>query len=223
MSEREPMRPITPSRMAELEEATRTYESALTADAARYLLARGLEEAEVVTARVGVVTEPLPGHEKFRGMLAIPYLTVDGEPLALRFRCFADHDHRANHHGKYMSMPDEPIRMYNVGAIHRAEGELHIAEGEFDALILEKCGLAAVAIPGAQSWKPHHRRMVAGFSKVWIWGDPDEAGSDFVNKIRKDVRSAVGVRLRREDGDVTDIYKAGGREAVLAKISGGGV
>lgn len=221
--DREPLRPVSVSRMAELEEAVTTYESALTADEARWLLARGLDEAEVTTARVGVVTDPLPGHERFRGMLAIPYLTVDCAPLTIRFRCIAEHNHRDFKHGKYMSLADDPPRMYNVGAVHRADDELHIAEGEFDGLILQKCGLHAVAIPGAQNWMPHHRRMVAGFSKVWIWGDPDEAGSDFVNKIRKGVRSAVGVRLNRTDGDVTDIYKAGGRSAVLAKIAGGGV
>ena len=209
--------------MADLELATRTYEGALTADVARYLLARGLEEAEVVTARVGVVTDPLPGHEKFRGMLAIPYLTAAGAPLTLRFRCIKDHDHRAFHHGKYMSLPDEPVRMYNVGAVHAATGELHIAEGEFDALVLGKVGYHAVAIPGAQSWRTHHRRMVAGFSKVWVWGDPDEAGSEFVNKITRAVRNASGVRLARADGDVTDLFIKGGADAVRAKIAESGV
>lgn len=217
------MRPTTASKMADLELATKTYEGALTADVARYLLARGLEEAEVVTARVGVVTSPLPGHEKFRGMLAIPYLTAAGDPLTLRFRCIQDHDHRANHHGKYMSLPDEPVRMYNVGAVHAATGELHIAEGEFDALILGKVGYHAVAIPGAQSWRTHHRRMVAGFSKVWVWGDPDEAGSEFVNKVTRAVRNASGVRLDRADGDVTDLFMKGGANAVLAKIAESGV
>lgn len=217
------MQPVTASKMADLEAATRAYQAALTPEAARYLLARGLGEEEVLTARVGVVTDPMPGHAKYRGMLAIPYLTAKGEPLSLRFRCIQDHDCRSLSHGKYMSMPDEPVRVYNVGAIHRAEGELHIAEGEFDALILQKVGLDAVAIPGAQSWRPHHRLMVAGFSKVWVWGDPDEAGADFVNKITRAVRNASGVRLSRRDGDVTDIYKAGGADAVLAKVPGGGV
>ncbi|MEU7570356.1 toprim domain-containing protein [Micromonospora sp. NPDC049240] len=151
-------------------------------------------------------------------MLAIPYLDKDGKALSIRFRCMEEHDHRDHFHGKYNTVKDEPARMYNIGSLFRAGDEIHVTEGEFDAVILNKIGLPAVALPGANNFKPRHRRMLAGFSRVWVWGDPDDAGAEFTNKITRALRQAKGVRLR--DGDVTDTYLKGGAEALL-KILGG--
>ncbi|MET9861939.1 topoisomerase [Streptomyces smyrnaeus] len=192
------------------------YQAAVTADVARYLVARGIGREEAATARLGVVADPHPGHDRFRGFLAIPYLDRDGKPLSIRFRCLQDHDHRAYFHGKYMSLADEPPRAYNIRAVHEAGDELHIAEGELDAIILNKVGLPAIAIPGVHMWFGRHRRMLAGFSRTYVWADPDDAGADFTNKVRRSLRSAKGVRLRV--GDVTDTYMAGGAEALHALI-----
>jgi 5S rRNA maturation endonuclease (ribonuclease M5) len=64
--------------------------------------------------------------------------------------------------------------------------------------------------------------MLAGFSRVWVWGDPDDAGAEFVQKVTRSLRNAKGVRLR--DGDVSDTYQAGGADALTALInSEGGV
>jgi DNA primase len=161
----------------------------------------------------------MPGHDRFRGFLAIPYLDKNGQPLTIRFRCLADHDHRELGHGKYMSQPDDIPRMFNVGAIHRAGDEIHVTEGELDALILTRIGLEAVAIPGAHLWKPRHRIMLSGFNRIWVWGDPDDAGADLVNKITRSLVRARGIRLR--DGDVTDTFLAGGADALLSLIPRG--
>ncbi len=216
MSEREPLQPLSPSQREALEEATTSYQAAVTADAAKYLLARGIDRETAVTFRLGVVADPFPGHERFRGMLAIPYLGHRGQPLCIRFRCIAQHNHRDFGHGKYMSMTDEPARVFNVSAIHRATSEIHITEGEFDAMVLNQIGLPAIAIPGAHLWQNHMRRMLAGFNRAYVWGDPDDAGADLVNRITRALRSAKGVRLR--DGDVTETYLAGGADALLALI-----
>ena len=58
--------------------------------------------------------------------------------------------------------------------------------------------------------------MLAGFSRVWVWGDPDDAGAEFTARVCRALRSAKGVRLRH--GDVTDTYLAGGTDALLALI-----
>lgn len=126
------------------------------------------------------------------------------------------HEHRDYGHGKYMSMVDEPSRVFNIKAIHDADDEIHVCEGEFDAIVLTKVGLPAVAIPGTQAWKNHHRRMLAGFSRVWVWGDPDDAGAEFTQRLTRAMRQAKGVRLR--EGDVTDTYLAGGADALLTLI-----
>lgn len=50
-------------------------------------------------------------------------------------------------------------------------------------MVLTLVGLPAVAIPGASGWQPHHRRMLAGFPRVRVQGDPDDAGADFTTRI----------------------------------------
>ncbi|MEU6057007.1 hypothetical protein [Streptomyces sp. NPDC047097] len=149
-------------------------------------------------------------------MLAIPYLDKDGRPLTVRFRCLQDHNHRDHFHGKYNTIKADFPRMYGIDAIHRAGETIHVAEGELDRAILRKLGLFAVAAPGANMWAGRHRRMLAGFSRIWVWGDPDEAGAEFSAKICRQLRAAKAVRLRL--GDVTDTYLAGGSDAVLSLI-----
>ncbi|MFI0985000.1 toprim domain-containing protein [Streptomyces exfoliatus] len=193
------------------------YQAALTPGVARYLLDRGIGRDEAATFRLGVVgDDSFPGHERFRGMLAIPYLDRHGAPLTLRFRCVEEHDHRAHFHGKYNSIKGDPPRIYGVDSIHRAEGVLDVAEGEFDRVILEKVGLHAVALPGASLWLGRHRRMLAGFNVVRVWGDPDEAGAELISKITASLRQARGIRLRI--GDVTETYMQGGAPALLDLI-----
>lgn len=210
------MQPLSDSQLETLEEATAAYQAAVTREAAHYLAGRGIDKAVATGHRLGVVADPMPGHERFRGWLAIPYLDKDGQPLTIRFRCLQQHDHRDLGHGKYMSLPDDIPRMFNIGAIHRAGDEIHVTEGELDALVLTKIGLPAVAVPGAHLWKPRHRVMLAGFNRVWVWGDPDDAGADFTNKITRSLMRAKGVRLRT--GDVTEVYVQGGAEAVLSLL-----
>lgn len=171
-------------------------------------MGRGIDRDTAVTFRVGVVDNPAPGHERFRGFLAIPYLSAAGYPLSLRFRCLAEHDHREFGHGKYMGLLGDGGRLFHVPALHAAEDEVHIAEGEFDAMVLNRVGLPAIALPGATSWAPHFRRVFAGFSRVFVWGDPDEAGAEMVSKVTRSLRQAVGVPLR--DGDVSDVFVGSG-------------
>ena len=168
--------------------------------------------------RLGVVLDPFPGHGKFHGFLAIPYLDQHGKPLTIRFRCIQEHDHRQAGHGKYMSTSHDPARVFNIRAIHDADEEIHITEGEIDALTLNAVGLPAIGIPGATGWRPHHRRMLAGFSRVWVWGDPDDAGAQFTQKVTASMKQAKGVRL--PGTDVNDTYKASGfdPESLLSLI-----
>lgn len=216
MSEHDALLPLSDSQRESLEEATTAYQAGLTRDAAVYLAGRGIDPATAARFRLGVVTSPHAGHEKFRGFLAIPYLGHDGRVLSLRFRCMEQHEHRDHFHGKYMSVAGEPIRIYNVGAVHQAYDAIAIAEGELDAVILNMVGIPAVGIPGAVNWRPHYRKVFAGFNKVWVFGDPDEAGGELVNKITRSLRQARPVKLTA--GDVTDTYVAGGAEALLALI-----
>jgi DNA primase len=218
LEEHESLRPLSASQREALEEAVASYEVALSNDVevVEYLVGRGIDQQTAVTFRLGVVPDPAPGHERFRDWLAIPYLNKDDQPLTVRFRCLYDHDHSSYYHGKYMSISGDPSRVFNVGAIHRANDEIHVTEGEMDALILNQLDLPAVAIPGASGFQGHHRRMLAGFNRVFVWGDPDEAGAEFTNKVCRMLGSAKGVRLR--SGDVSENYLAGGEDQILSLI-----
>lgn len=221
--EREPISPLSTSQRAMLEEAVEAYETELLLDdgAAQYLSDRGLSPATVTRQRFGVVgDEPHPGHEKFKGMVAIPYLDRHGYPLTIRFRCIENHNHRDLFHGKYASVKHDDPRLYNIRAIHEADSEavLDITEGEFDAAILQQIGLHAIALPGANLWRGSFRRMVWGFNQIRVWADPDEAGAEMTQRLTKSLRQAKPVRLK--GGDVTDIYLNGGADALL-KIARG--
>lgn len=208
------MRPSSVFQREALSLAVETYAKALATDvtAARYLLGRGVEETTARTARLGVVADPLPGHERYVGKLAIPYM-VAGHPVALRFRCIQDHDCKELQHGKYLSMPDEPSRIYGVEDIIAAGDEFHLTEGEPDKWILNQLGYYAGAVPGANNWMPHHRRMLAGFSRIYVWGDGDSAGAEFVGKVCRSLRQAKGVQVPR-GMDVNALFLAGGEAAI---------
>lgn len=214
LTQQDPLQPLSTSQQETVEEAVGKYHLAATAQAVEWLERRKISTQTADTFRLGVVTDPSPGHERFRGMLSIPYLDKDGIALTVRFRCIEDHDHREHFHGKYMSIPEDRPRMFNIGAVHRAENEIHVTEGEFDAMILSQLGLHAVGIPGSQGFAGHHRRMLAGFSRIWVWGDPDDAGADFTNGITRRLRSAKGVKL--PGTDVNDTYLQGGATAILS-------
>lgn len=214
------MRPLSESQREELEEAVARYTSQLTLEAAQYLVGprRGLTQDVARIARLGVVSDPLPGHEKYQGMIAIPYLDKDGLPLAIRFHCFQDHDHRTFGHGKYNTMAGTPSRMYHISSVFEAGEEIHVTEGEFDCLVLNMIGMPAVAIPGANNFKRRHRSMLAGFTRIWVWGDPDKAGYEFATKLTQQMMRAKKVRLDQNIGDITDTYAALGAKGLFDLI-----
>ncbi len=189
-----------------------TYEKDV-GSAAQYLVNRGIDKSLAVGARLGVVTsEPYPGHDRYAGWLAIPYLRHDGQAVSIRFRCISEGcEHQG--HGKYMSVTGDPARTYNVSAVHESGDVLMVTEGEMDTLILKKVGYHSIAIPGASGWSNHHRRLLAGFRRVYVWGDGDQAGSEFSNRVCRSLRSAQGVHLPR-GADVNSLYSSEGAEAL---------
>lgn len=206
--------------VATLDEALSRYEEALDKDpeAVDWLRGRGMTKDAVNTHRLGVVPDDcLPEHRRFVGWLAIPYLGIDGRPVQIRFRCLKQHDHAALSHGKYMTLNGDPARVYNVGAIVNADFDIHVTEGELDALILSMLGYPAVAIPGASGFQSHHRRMLAGFGRIFVWGDPDEAGAEFASRITRRMGQAISVRLDRHD--INDTYLLEGEAAIHAALA----
>ena len=197
-----------------LERATTTYQ-ANVAQAADYLLGRGITGAAAQAARLGVVSEPLPGHENYAGRLAIPYIAANGTITDIRFRCAQDHDCKELGHAKYLSQPGHSPRLYNTVIWDTAENLIGIAEGELDALILtHRVGIPAVGISGVQAWKAYYKKVFEDFEEVLVFGDGDDAGRDWRNLVCNDLENASPVHL--PDGhDVTSLFMADGAEGVL--------
>lgn len=108
-------------------------------------------------------------------------------------------------------------RLFNTRAIAQASDIICITEGEFDAMILEQCGYPAVAVTGANSWKGkrHYPKMFTGFSRIFAFGDGDDAGKKFNKEIFDSMLNVTMVRLP-EGKDVNDVYLEGGADAVTA-------
>lgn len=202
-----------------LQRATSNYHATLPGSPAAELLeARGLTEGSE-PFRIGYVAEPLPGHEAYRGMLAIPYLRRSASGwsvVSMRFRCLEDHEHRG--HGKYMSLPGDTPRLYNTPVLLADHDSVAVCEGELDALSASVSGAPAVGVAGVQSWKPHWRLPFLGYRTVWILADGDEPGAEFAQRLAKELPNAV-IRPSTPGADVNSELVAHGREFIRRKAT----
>lgn len=166
---------LSSSLKAFLEEATARYEAALDQPTASYLIGRGLDPEGVTArfARLGLVSDPMPGHERFRGRLALPYVTPSGV-VAMKFRCLGSHANcKAEGHEKYLAPSGGKIRMYNTRALLDSSDTVAVCEGELDALMVHQIvGVPAVGTWGT-NWFDHYPRMFADFDRVLVIADND--------------------------------------------------
>lgn len=203
-----------------LTRAAGLYHAALDDPTRAWLAARGLNDEAVNAARLGLVSEPIPGHEPYTGRLAIPF-TNAARVAAIRFRCLADHDCKAVGCAKYLSMEGAPATPYNVLALTIPGNVIAVTEGELDALIMQhRVGIPAVGIPGATQWQRHWSRLFEDHGLVLVFGDGDDAGRKFAREVASKVSDAEIVRM--PDGmDVTDLFLAEGAAGLLARAGFG--
>lgn len=198
---------MTPASVAAwLERATAHYEEQLD-QGLEYLARRGIGEAAARAARLGVVADPVPTHDKYQGRLCIPYVTKAGV-LTLKFRSMHDSDI------KYLCLPNSKPLLYGTLAFHTAGSIIAITEGELDALVLtHEVGIPAVGCPGVSTWQEHHPRCFAGYEQVLVFADGDGPGLDLGKRIGRDLTQARVVEM--PDGcDVTDVYLREGPEGL---------
>lgn len=214
------MQGLDASSMAFLEEATSAYQESLDSspEALAYLAGRGLDGHAVRTSRLGLCSTPLPGHERFQGMIAIPYVAPVGV-VAFKFRRWQDGD------GPKYDMPmGQRTRLYNVIALQGATDTIAVTEGEFDAMVLtHMVGVPTVGISGSNNWKPHYPRVLRGFSTVLVVTDNDakedgkNPGQDLAARILTDIPHARNVLLP-PGMDVNEYYLSDGKDAVLRRL-----
>jgi DNA primase len=192
--------------------AAKYYHSAL-AEAEDYLAERGITMEAAEKARLGVVLDPLTGHEQYVNRLAIPYLTKSGV-VDIRFRSLGNEEPR------YMGLTGATTRLYNVGAFFRASSYICICEGEIDTITLDYvCGIPAVGVPGVNNWKKHYTRLLSDFDKVFLFSDGDNAGYEFSKSLARELSGLVIIQAP-EGEDVNSLYKTHGSDYFKEKIAG---
>nr|WP_229350057.1 toprim domain-containing protein [Streptomyces sp. UNOB3_S3] len=197
-----------------------------------YIVNRGLGTA-ADKFKLGFVSEPITGHDQYRGRLAIPYLRPAGGDNAvttIRFRCIADacvknadgsyrSPHEENHEGhpKYLGIPGHPPHLFNTRVLIHPSPHVGLSEGELDAMASEVAGVPAAAVPGVSSWRDHFTPAFAGFRTVFSLGDGDHAGRQFNEKNCERLPNAVPIDLG-DRYDVNSFILEFGHEAYRTKL-----
>ena len=165
--------------------------------------------------RLGYVAEPLPGHEMYHGMLAIPYLRWSREHgwavVSIRYRRLDDGK------PKYQTQAGDRPRLYNTLALIKQSPYVAITEGEIDAMTAQACGVPTVGVPGATSWKPYFREPFLGYRDVYILADGDEPGLQFANTVASTLPNAKVVASPPGE-DVNSLVVKQGKGALLERI-----
>lgn len=189
--------PIPHARVRQMTEAAELFAQNLEGPGMEYLETRGLGGI-AKQAGLGYVPEDVPPEwERYRHMLSLPYRTLDGEVVSIRFRTIDADDPRP----KYLQPPGSELCIYNMPALANPTSSVCITEGELEALTLMSQGYTAIGIPGANAWKRHYSRALDGFPIVIAWGDPDEAGKKFNEEILSSIRRATTAHMSADIND----------------------
>lgn len=128
--------------------------------------------------------------DSLAGMVTIPY-HVAGQVVTIRGRTwpYDDDDFATWELGryqpskaKYKTLGGDRGRLFNTDAVWGAT-EVAVCEGEFDALVLEQHGYAAVGVPGATGWQNDWDDYLATMRRVWVIYDRDVAGEAGATKL----------------------------------------
>lgn len=210
-----------------LKRTTAKYHAALPqSQASEHLAARGLDPEILTKYRFGFVEEPEPGHERFQGRLAIPYLrrtiTGDWSVVSIRFRCIVPEcNHKSpDKHGKYLDMHGEwgKPRLFNTVDAIDHQDEISITEGELDAVAGSVNGIPAVGISGATKWLPHWTEVFEGYSTVYVLTDGDEAGDSFGKLVCDNLNNARAIPMDRGE-DVNSMVQKFGADKIKERMS----
>ena len=191
--------------------ATQQYAARLEL-ATDYLLSRHLSVEEGNIFHLGVVEDPMPGHEPYKNRLAIPYITPSGV-VDIRFRALLPEQEP-----KYLGLVGSKTTMFNTQALFAADKYICVTEGEFDCIMMSvKTNHPTVGIPGANNWKPHYSRILDDFDMVIILTDGDTAGAEFGKKITRELPNANVIAMP-EGEDVNSVFIKLGKEWIDERV-----
>jgi len=192
-------------------QATQRYAEAIDS-ASEYLSSRQVSVEEAKVFHLGVVVDPLPGHEPYKGRLSIPYITPSGV-VDIRFR-----DLTGNHDAKYMGLVGAETTMFNTQAVFAADNYICVTEGEFDCIMMSvKTEHPTVGIPGANNWKKHYAKILDDFDVVVVLADGDAPGLEFGKKIARELGN-VNIISMPDGEDVNSMMIKRGSEWLDERI-----
>ncbi|MGW4446466.1 topoisomerase [Streptomyces sp. NPDC004682] len=190
----------------------RTYHETYPGSTAQeYVKARGLDDGAAAFG-LGYVDSAIPGHERFTGHLAIPYLRPAGgadSVATVRFRCvhercvkdtdgryFFEKQQKERHdgHPKYCTLPGDPPRLYNTPALIKPSPHLVIVEGEFDTQTWEACDVPAVGAPGTGTWRDYWTPAFLGYQTLFLISE-DPAGFTFMESLAAQLPNAKVIEM----------------------------
>lgn len=204
-----------------LVKATSHYHKTLDGSPAGAYLEKRMLHLDTARFRLGYVDEPLPGHEMYRGMLAIPYLRLgyrEWTAVAMRFRCVTPNCDHAGHH-KYETVAGDKTRLYNTATLLAGSDHAAVCEGELDTISAELSGFHAIGVPGAEAWKPHFYEPLRGYEKVFVFSDGDDAGRNLSKKLAAELGNVVVVPSPPGE-DVNSLLVKHGREFLQKQVYG---
>jgi DNA primase len=191
-------------------QATQRYAAKIEL-ATEYLLSRQLSVEEANIFHLGVVDDPLPGHDAYKGRLAIPYITPSGV-VDIRFRAMHNED------PKYMGLVGAKTTMFNTQACFVADKYICVTEGEFDCIMMSvKTMHPTIGIPGANNWKPHYAKILDDFDTVIVLADGDAAGLEFGKKISRELGN-VNIISMPDGEDVNSMIIKKGSDWIHERI-----
>ncbi|MFC4501730.1 MULTISPECIES: topoisomerase [Streptomyces] len=183
--------------------------------AQKYVKARGLDDV-APSFGLGFVASAIPGHERYAGHLAIPYLRPAGgedSVATVRFRCIADkcvkdadgryffetgqkerHSEFHSKTGKYLTLPGDPPRLFNTPALIRPSPVLVVVEGEFDAMTWEAAGVPGIGAPGTGTWRDYWSPALLGYQTVYLISE-DAAGFKFMESLAAQMPNAKIIEM----------------------------
>lgn len=203
---------LSNSQRAFLLQATEEYAKHIHT-AQDYLASRHLSVDEARKFHLGIVKDALPGHEPYKGRLAIPYVTPSGV-VDIRFRSINNNPEEP----KYMGVPGAKTTMFNAQAVLTAGSYICVTEGELDTVVLSvKTEHPSVGIPGANNWKPYYTKILDDFETVIVLADGDNAGLEFGKKLSREL-SNVNLVQMPEGHDVNSIIIQEGKEWIDDRI-----
>lgn len=202
-----------------------------------YVAARGLDEV-AESFGLGYVASAIPGHERFTGLLSIPYVRPAGgadSVATVRFRCVADecvkapdgsywfetqqkerHSELHPKKGKYLTLPGDTPRLFNTLALIEPSPYIVIVEGEFDAMTWAAAGVPAVGAPGTGTWRDYWSPAFLGYQTIYLISE-DAPGFKFMESLAAEMPNAKIIEMAG-NLDSNSTYLLEGPQALRERI-----